>query len=271
MSSIQQDVLQILGSALAGAIATYFGTRAQRSRRVVEYYTTSIPLFNFAPGQERSLSVYADKALVTGVQTPIATKSKIDSAWGHSIRLRNSGNAMVEFAAIEVTLPPDAAILEFHTEPKARTGYPVLAERDQERRNVLRVSVPFLNPGDLFHIGLIATSNDSPQRCGIDAVAKDTKVVRHDRLSRYVLPAMCLGVTLLGILIFAREDVADWLPAPAFAILGGHVETQTTTAVVWPVWVQILGVALLLLGIGGPLGWMLTISSPDTRRLWDGE
>jgi len=280
LPNILGGLTEALVGAFFGFLIAYFAFGLQRTQKTIEYDVFSMPLLRFKPTQKHALSVSVDKWVLTNEEADKGIPVPIDSAYGFEINLLNIGNVPIEKPNIEIRLDESAKIVEYETQPTSRPGYEVEAQKDTLEPNVLRVLVPFVNRRERVLIRVISTGNAS-RKCKVDVVGLGIKQ-RSRRPTRgliWTMGGLLIALVMFSIAMFVLYS-PGLLPSSIITFLGGRIETQTqtTTMVVYPLWLNAMVIIMLLVVMGVFMVRMLRSFVLEMRqkrlfpvRRWDWE
>src|SRR5438270_12161480 len=100
-------------SAAVGCIGTYIVSLLLRSRKIIEYATSSISLLRLNLLVENTISVSVKKSVLTGDQADDGETVPLKSVYGFQVKIINAGNEDIEkLDDIEICLDSAATIVK---------------------------------------------------------------------------------------------------------------------------------------------------------------
>jgi hypothetical protein len=122
------------------------------------------------------------------------------------------GNEPVEKPSVEICLDEKANILKYDTQPPSRPGYAITGQIDPLKRNVLLLSLPYINKGEEFSISIVSTGNERSE-CKVNILGLGVRARSRPPDRRFLLgffffgaifPLLLLvlppGLVLLGLI-----------------------------------------------------------------------
>ncbi len=211
------EFLVAIAGAIVGGICTYVVSILLRTRKIIEYDTSSMPLLRFTPASDHALTVSVDKSTLTGDSADKGVPIEVKSAYGFQIDLLNTGNEPIVQPNVEILLDKTAKIIEYETQPSSSSAYEVKVIKDKLTPNILNLTVPYINSGEHILVRLISTENENRQ-CGVKALGLGVKTRRRARNLPFLVGGMCsytIFVSTFFILFFALQTGnPDWLLTP---------------------------------------------------------
>lgn len=207
---------------VAGVVLTLLGTyvlyRWQRTSRRLGYQILSAErLTRFEPKPGDPLQVMVRRDLIDGPYSAEKEYIPIGSVWTFRVLLRNSGNTPIENQPILVQLDSKAKVIRCDADPSDVTSTrAVVLDVPEEHRNVARIALPYLNPGEELTVGIQSVDNATGD-CRIVAAGPGLESYdmrkRVERLD-YILFGSGLLLVVGGGVLLGVSDIS-WLGIPA--------------------------------------------------------
>ena len=183
-------VVAIIG-AVAGGLCTFVGSLLLRSRKIIEYDISSMPLLRFTPGSSHALNVSVDKSVLTNNVADKGISMPIESAYGFQIDLYNSGNKEVIEPNIKISLDEKALIVEYESIPISSSLYNIKWIKDDLNHNIVNLVIPYINEHEHFRVRLISTQNVN-RECDVEVTGVGVKSRQSYRNRPFLIFSFCL-------------------------------------------------------------------------------
>ncbi|MHB8597495.1 MAG: hypothetical protein ACYDER_11875 [Ktedonobacteraceae bacterium] len=190
---MSEVVVAIIG-AVAGGLCTFIVSLLLRSRKIVEYDVSSMPLLRFTPGSSHALAVSVDKSVLTNDDADKGIPIEIKSAYGFQIDFYNSGNEAVIKPSIKISLDEKAAIVEYESVPSSSSSFDIKWIRNDLHPYVLNIVIPYINEHEHFRVRLISTQNAN-RECDVEVTGLGVKS-RQSYRNRPMFIALCCFMLL---------------------------------------------------------------------------
>lgn len=230
---------QIIGAGLAGFFVARYTNIAQRKIRKISYIRNSIELLKLHEKTPDGIQINARKSLLTGDSVNSSEWVPIQSAYAHSITLKNRGNEAAENLVFNIVCDESATIISHNTIPEAYANNGVEVRRPENKSNVLEVSIVYMNPNEPLVISLVGSGEAEDNDLTVVGGGKGVEVEEFlkDSETGFYLNTFITFILFLGVALFfdsPGDSFGNLLPENWINVLGGAITLETVKIAEFP-------------------------------------